>query len=248
MTRAKASEFSERLSAFARHKEELIAMLREEYEREGKAQSFNEERAWYDLEGAALVYLHHEAAVNERRSAAPASERVEKLLRFGNALREAHQVADKVMPVVRGHLFVEWCEANGNPDFTDPIITKYETAFDNLVAGLPALEKAAFRAAEDARKGPGALAGTSILPHHVILQLESTYREIAKRKAGAGAGPFANFVIKFLNALGRNLAHGSVVDAIKDAKKWEKSNPKTSEWGRSLLLEALGGRFPPKPE
>jgi hypothetical protein len=248
MTRAKASEFGERLSAFARHKEELIAMSRKEYEREGKAQSFNEERAWYDLEGAALVYLYHEAAVNEQRSAVPASERVEKLLQFGNALRSARQVADEVMPVVRGHVFVKWCEANGNPDFTHPVITTYETAFENLVAGLAALEDAAFRAAEDVRTRPGALAGTSILPHHVVLQLESTYREITKRKAGAGSGPFARFVMKFLNALGRSLEMGSVEDAIKDAKKREESNPATSEWGRSLLLEALGGKFPPKPE
>jgi hypothetical protein len=250
MTQAndRASEFGERLSAFARHKEELIAMLRKEYESNGNAPSFDGERAWYHLQGAAVLYIDHDAGVNEQRSTVPASERVDKLLELGNALRVARQTADEVMPVVGCHLFVEWCEANGNPDLTDPVITQYETAFSDLVAGLTALEDAAFRAAEYVRKRPGPLSGTSILPHHVILQLESTYREITKREAGAGRGPFARFVMKFLNALGRSLAEGSAEKAIKAAKKREESNPALSEWGRSLLFEALGGKFPPKPE
>ena len=247
MTRANdlASEFGERLSAFAGHKEKLIATLRNEHS--GNAQSFNEERAWYLLEGAALVYVSHEASVRQQRSTAPASDRVNKLVQFGEALRVARQTADDVMPAVRGHLFVEWCAANGNPDFTDPVIAKYESAFDDLVAGLTSLEDAAFRAAEDVRKGPGALYGTSILPHHVILQLESTYREITKRDAGAGGGPFARFVEKFLNALGRTLAQGSIEKAIKAAKKNEESDPVTNRWRRSLL-ETLGVRFSLKPK
>ena len=96
-------------------------MLRKQYERNGKAQSFNEEYAWYQLKGAALVYLYHEVDVEEQRSAVPASERVEKLLQLGNALRAARQTADEVMPVVGGHLFAEWYEANGYLDQISPI-------------------------------------------------------------------------------------------------------------------------------
>ena len=42
------------------------------------------------------------------------------------------------MKTVRGHWFVEWAEANGNPDFTDPIIYRFEEEFDKRVAGLGA--------------------------------------------------------------------------------------------------------------
>src|SRR6476660_6782110 len=104
-----ALDFDKRLAGFARHKEELIAMLRKQYERNGKAQSFNEEYAWSQLKGAALVYLYNEVDIEERRSAVPASERAEKLLQRGNALRVARQTSDEVMPVVRGHLIAEWC-------------------------------------------------------------------------------------------------------------------------------------------
>jgi len=249
MTRAndRVVDFHKRLAEFARDKGELIAMLRKQHEHNGEAQSFNEEYAWSQLKGAALVYLYHEIDIEEQRSAVPASERVEKLVQLGNALRVARQTSDEVMPVVRGHLVAEWCEANGygNPDLSD----QYDAAFDYLVAGLTALEEAAFRAAKYVRrKRRGPLGGTSILPHHVIIQLEHTYRDLTKQKAGAGPGPFAKFVMKFLNALGRCLEMDSVTKAIKVAKKREESNPATSEWGRSSWFEALGGRFRPKPQ
>ena len=48
-----------------------------------------------------------------------------------------------------------------------------------------------------------------ILPHGVIIQLEHKYRDITKQpKAGAGLGAFANFVMKFLNALGHSPCGG----------------------------------------
>jgi hypothetical protein len=223
MTRAndRAVDFDKRFAEFARHKEELIVMLRKPYERNGKAQSFNEEKAWSRLKGAAHVYLYHEVDIEDRRSAVPASKRVEKLVQLGNALRGARQTSDEVMPVVRCHLVDEWCEANGygNPDFSD----QYDAAFDDLVAGLTALEEAAFRAAKYVRrKRRGPLGGTSILPHRVIIQLEHTYRDITKQEAGAGRGPFANFVMKFLNALGRCLEMDSVVRLSKSQKSAKK--------------------------
>jgi hypothetical protein len=44
------------------------------------------------------------------------------------------------------------------------------------------------------------------------------YRDTTGSKPGAGDGPFAKFVMKFLNALGRNIEYESVIDAIKDAR------------------------------
>ena len=164
-----------------------------------------------------------------------AGHRAKLLRQLGNTLRDARRKADEAMKTVRGHWFVEWAEANGNPDFTHPIIVRYEEEFDKTVAGLAVLETAAFRAAETVRKKRGRPGGTTVLPHDVIIALESAYRDITKGNAGAGRGPFSQFVTKFLTALGRECPEQSVIEAIKDAKKREEKYPATSRWGRSLF-------------
>ena len=116
---------------------------------------------------------------------------------------------------------MEWAEANGNPDFTSPIIVRFEEEFDKRVAGLAGLETAAFRAAETVRKKKGRPPGTAVLPHDFIVNLERAYRDITKRKAGAGSGPFFRFVIEFLTALGRECSDETVIEAIKAARKRE---------------------------
>ena len=70
----------------------------------------------------------------------PDGDRVKLLRQLENALRDARRKANKAMKTVRGHWFVEWAEANGNPDFTDPIIDRFEEEFDKTVAGLAVLE------------------------------------------------------------------------------------------------------------
>jgi hypothetical protein len=140
--------------------------------------------------------------------------------------------------------------ANGNPDFTDPIIAHYDAAFDEMVdktvAGLIALEKAAFRAADSIPRKRGAPGGTTALPHEFILALESLYRDFTHRRAGAGPGPFARFVKEVATALGRELAQQSVIEAIVNAKSREESHGPASGWGRNIL-DMLGGKFPPRP-
>jgi hypothetical protein len=136
---------------------------------------------------------------------------------------------------VRGHLFWAWCEANGDPDLLDPILVRFDAEFDKAVAGLAGLERAAFRAAEQARQRRGRPEGAAALPHECIIALEAIYREITLQPAGAGPGPFARFVKEFLNALGRESAAQSVIEAIKDTKKREEKCAATSRWGRSLF-------------
>jgi hypothetical protein len=46
-----------RLAAFNKHKQELLGLLRKEYERGPKLKSFDEERAWHSLTGLAGFYL-----------------------------------------------------------------------------------------------------------------------------------------------------------------------------------------------
>ena len=191
-------DIEERLAAFARHKfedKDLPAMLREAYKRGPKTKPFNEERAWRHLKGIAYIYLQHEADVTETLLRTPAAEQIKLLRQFGDLLSKARLKTDEMISVFRGPLFVEWCVANGNPDFTDPIIEYYDVAFDEMVdkmvAGLAALREAAFGAADSIPKKRGAPSGTTALPHDFILALESLYRDFTERKPGAGPGPFA---------------------------------------------------------
>ena len=138
---------------------------------------------------------------------------------------------------IRGALFVEWCEAHGNPDFTDPIMGKFETKFDKVVAGLADLETAAFRAAEQVRQKLGRPRGTGVLQQDFIIALELAYRDITGKPGGAGPGPFAKFIMRFFAALGSARAEDSVIKAIQAAKK-------RKEWGQSVLA-GIGGKTPP---
>jgi hypothetical protein len=235
--KAVEAEIAAHLTAFDRHRKQLLDILRSEYKRSRQTNPFDEHYAWQHLRFVADIYLRNEADVSRKQAAIPAADRVELLLQLGNALGNAHRKVDEAMQTVRGPLFLAWCEANGDPDLTDPIMDRYDAAFDKAIASLSAFETVAFRAAETVRRGQGRPPGTSIMPHDFIIALESVYRDITKRKAGAGPGPFAKFVKNFLTALGRECTEGSVIGAIKAAKKREEKHPMTSRWRRSLFGE-----------
>ena len=145
-------------------------------------------------------------------------------------MHDARRKADEAMKTVCGHWFVEWAEMNGNPDFTDPIISRFEEEFEKMVTGLVGLETAAFRAAETACNRDGDHRALEFY-HDFIIPLASVYRDITKANSGAGDRPFAGFVWEFLTALGRadDIEYVSVIDAIKDARLWSLQRS-TREW------------------
>ena len=240
--KAVGAEIEARLAAFDEHKEKLLDPLRK---RSGpKTKPFDAQSAWQHLRILAHLYFRREAEVSQEHAMMPAGDRVKLLHQLGNALRDARCTADEAVKTVRGYWFVEWAEANGNPDFLDPIIDRFGEEFDKRVADLAVLETAAFRAAETVRKKKGRPPGSTILPHDFIVNLERAYRDITKRNAGAGPGPFARFVQEFLTALGRIYPQQTVIEAIKDAKKREGKHPATSHWGRDLF-DDIGGKPSP---
>jgi hypothetical protein len=228
------AEIAAHLTAFERHRKELLDLLRDVYERRSQTKPFDENYSWRNLRFMAYAYLRRKAEVSQKRARMPAGDRAKLLRQLGNALRIGRRKADEAMKTVRGHWFVEWAEANGNPDFTDPIISRFEEEFEKRVADLVGLETAAFRAAETARNRDGRPPGTGVLPHDFIIPLASVYRDITKANSGAGDGPFAGFVWEFLTALGRadDIEYVSVIDAIKDARLWSLQRSER-EWGSS---------------
>ena len=237
--KAVAAEIATHLTAFNRHRMGLLNTLRKVHETE----PFDDDNTWHKLELNAWIYLRREAELRQEKARMSDADRVKLLVQLEDALSNARRQANKAMKTVRGHWFVEWAEAHGNPDFLDPIIERYQEEFEKRVAGLAVLETAAFRAAETVRKKRGRPPGTTVIPHDFILNLESVYRDITKRKAGAGYGPFFRFVTEFLTALGRECSDETVIEAIKAARKREEKHPATSQWGRDSF-DGVGGKNP----
>jgi hypothetical protein len=229
------AEIAAHLTTFNRHRKELLGTLRQVHERGPKALSFDGDNAWCRLKFIALIYHRREAELRQEKARMPDAERIKLLLKLEDALSNARRAASKAMKNVGSHWFLEWAQANGNPDLTDPRIYRFEEEFDKTVARLKALEAAAYRAAETVRRRRGRPSGTAAIPHILILNLEGVYRDLTKRRAGAGPGPFARFVKQFLTALGRDCPDGSVVVAIKAAKKREEKSSATRQWGRDLF-------------
>jgi hypothetical protein len=231
-----------RLTAFDRHRDDLLGLLQKVCERRPKTKSFDKNESWRHLRFMAGVYLRDEASVKQKQMEIPATDRVELLHQLGNALSEARRKIDEVTQHdVRGRLFLAWCEAHGDPDlleFIDHLNVKFDKEVASVVAGLAALETVAFRAAQQSRQSPGRPGGTSLLQHDFIIGLESAYRESTGKTGGAGSGPFVQFVMKFLEALRRNSVEESVIKAIKSAKKRAGSR-----WGRSMFAD-IGEKTP----
>jgi hypothetical protein len=219
--------------AFERHMAVLLAILEEVRGRTAKPHGPDSRSI---LKMCALSYY-----MDERPTRVPTADLIKPLFKLRKALREARSTLEDV---IKGNhflylnLFSAWCDEQIDPDLQDEIIEdQLNAAFHKLAAavdaGMAALETAAFRAAGNLRKRPGRPSGTGILPPGFIIELESAYRYITGKPGGAGPGPFARFVRKFLEALGRTITEESVIEAIKAAKK-------RKEWGRPLFARSRG--------
>jgi hypothetical protein len=241
----------ESVAEFCRHKKELLQLLRRVYERNQKSEPFNEDSAWRQLYIFACIYLWNRGRADQAGRSMSAAEHAKLLLALRRALQEARsKLGEAIQADVRGRLFIEWCEANGNPDFTDPSIELYDRQFDKvvsgLVSGLAALEDAALRAGESVRsvrRKPGRPDETATLPHGFIVGLSNIFAEFTRREPRVGAGPFAQFVKMVSDALGVRCTKVYVIDAIKGAKRRVEKDPASNGWGRPPEFDFLGGKI-----
>jgi hypothetical protein len=224
------------LTAFDRHQEALLTVLRNDYERGPRAEPFDADRSWRGLTSLAGAYFWRATVKQE---VMPAAELVARLRELEKAFGSARALADKAMQDdVGGALGSSWWEgtseyAEAEGRFVDLLYIKRE--FEKVVTSLAALETAAIRAAGDVPTRPGRPKGTANLPWDFIEALAALYRDTTGSKPGAGDGPFAKFVMKFLSALGRNIEYESVIDAIKDARTRSLQN--SSGWAPSPFDE-----------
>lgn len=214
------------LTAFDRHQEALLTILRNDYGCGPRTEPFDANRSWRGLTSLAGTYLWEERAKKELM---PAAAQVARLRELEKIFGKARVMADKAMQDdVGAALCTSWWEgtseyAEAGGRFVDLLYIDRE--FEKVVASLAALETAAIRAASNVPTGRGRPKGTAILPRGYIEALAVGYRDSTGLKPGAGYGPFAKFVCQFLAALGRNIEYESVIDAIKDARTRSLQNP-----------------------
>ena len=239
------------LEEFGRHRDRLLAILRDGYERGHKsapidaagAKAFDADRAWrLHLEGLAHQYFSRESV---KQTVTKPADRRAMLRDIARALARSRDAIDRATRSDVGEdLIAGWwkstseCgEAEGR--FVD--LLHIEREFDKVTKCLAVVEAAAVRAADDVPKTLGRLRGTAILPRDFIEALAAVYRDATGSKPGAGGGPFAKFVLEFLTALGRcNIEYETVIEAIKDARRWALDRQETTNWGPSPFDEEFG--------
>jgi hypothetical protein len=222
--------FAAELAAFSAHKQTLLDNLHKVHERCPKSEPFDEDESWRALTRAAIWCFKR----RKIETVLPARRR-ERLRDLAKALRRSHRMAHKAMQDDVGFdLFRGWCdEANISP--TSPqvlnangssVLTRIADQIKEVVASLATLEAAASRAARGVSMRAGRPRGTGIFPLDDITALARIYQRSTGQKPIMGAGPFAQFVEEFLNAIGRgdDTSRDYVFEALKYARKQAHKN------------------------
>ena len=227
-----------RLAAFNKHKQELLGLLRKEYERGPKLKSFDEERAWHSLAGLAGFYF---GGRRQKQATTSAAQRIERLRDIVKVLSAARRLVDRTMQTdVGDDLFSAWWEVTGSehakPDGTfDP--RHMEREFKQVVKNLGVLERAALHGADHVKRAKRGK--PPVLTRDDFWNLAAIYRENTGSIPPASDGPFADFVMKFLIATGRpdEIGYESLVKSIKHMRQWALTHPVARKWGPSPFDE-----------
>jgi len=227
-----------KLADFDKHKKTLLDILRNVWGRGPKSKPFDGRKAWRTLVGFARFYFGQGSV---KQATIPTADRIERLRDIAKILGRALRLVDRTMKTDVGEdLFSAWWEVTGKehakPDGTfDP---RYmERKFKQAVKSLGVLETAASHGADHVARAKRGR--PPILTRDDIWNLAAVYRDSTDSVPGAGGGPFAEFIMKFLNAAGRrdDIEYDSIVEAIKDARQWALKHPVARRWGPSPFDE-----------
>jgi hypothetical protein len=219
------------LARFDLHRGDLLDVLITVRKRGLGPVSFDAEVLWPDIARLAQWYFWR-----ERTKPIPNGVRTELLGQLVKALGRACAAAKE--DGVVDDLFRSIYEAaNGPltpgvvPNIDPSAVSRSLRIVTKSIEGMLILESAARRAAANVHRRDGRPKGTSALPSEYVVRLAMLFRSSTGRKPGAGAGPFARFVSAFLDAIGRRIADGAVIAAIKSARTQSLQRP--SGWPTS---------------
>jgi hypothetical protein len=210
------------VTAFETHKEKLLPILREAYERGTKSEPFDENRTWRHLTFLAGHYFWRERVKQE---VLPAANRSERLLKIAEALGDARRLVDEAQQdELVNDLYSAWCDQNIRYD-VDPegplVLVRFQDEFDKVVAALSALEAAACKARDDVVPQVGRPTG-SILSPDVIHALAHEYQQSTGLKLDKLTDEhFVEFVREFAAAVVR-ARKVDALEAIKYALKLKR--------------------------
>jgi hypothetical protein len=228
-----------KLPEFDKHKNTLVGRLRSLNAQNPKSKPFDAHKASGRLTAIARLYLTRGSA---KQAMTPAHRR-ERLLDIARKLSETRRLVGRTMKTdVRGDLFSAWWEVAGseyaNPEgICDPRYMNLK--FEEMVKALADLEAAA---SYGARHVTASKRGKhSIVSRDDLWNLAALYRDSTGLKAGAGHGPFAEFVWDFLSALGSTaeIEYDSMIEAIKRVRRWALTHPVARKWRPSPFDEEL---------
>jgi hypothetical protein len=218
----------EAADALEPHKESILDLLRNAYERGPKSKPFDEKSLWDSLTDLAEWYSYEKIA---QEDAIPAADRVKRLRKIAKALRETRGMLEQAkQDDVGSHLFPEWVKGIDEHTYVGEwgIADYVKRELGTFVKRLAELEAAAVRAADTiplVRARPKG--GGSKLPSEYVFELAEVYRENTGLNPEAGDKSFIKFVREFLTAVNRGfVSNDYVVDAVKYAYRRARKKPK----------------------
>jgi len=203
----------EPLAKFGEHKDVLLSLLQEAYERGPKAEPFDKDASWSRIEAVAWMQYWQQGRFM------CAADRKKLLRELEGAVAAARMWIGKAMqsPGLGNDLMNEWLRAEhaeGRPHLLGQFRSPPE--FEKLVNELRSIETAAARAASRT-PGRGRPKGSSVLSPFFVSCLADAYQASTGTKPDAGQGPFARFVRAYVAAIGLGgIEDASLVDSIKD--------------------------------
>jgi hypothetical protein len=236
------------VAAFGLHKDNLLGVLLNAWERGPKPQAFDKEKAWDRLSRLAWHYFWVERVKQERR---PARDRAKRLQKIANVLNKASRLFDDAkQDTLIDYLYSAWCDLIVRGGAAPQCVTESDMIvhmrdvsyaapkgtghvrlrdeFVKLLGALIALEAATLRALKDTpstKPGP-----VRVLPLEFIVLLADEYLSLCGRPPGAGQGPFYRFVMHFRAAIddsyntkdetGNERVDGSLIEDIKEAVRF----------------------------
>jgi hypothetical protein len=223
-TEAVRAAIEARLVEFDHHKGPLLNILRDAHNNSPKSEPFNDDKWWLQL--TILGNLYSGQAIGKKETM-PVADREARLRELAKASGKARDLTDKAMKDdVGDDLFSAWWEETNelrasvvwNDDGSFAPVRNADEMFEEAVAGLAALEKAARRAANEAHEKRTGRGRTGTVPPDCIDTLWVLYRDSTGAEPGAGHGPFVRFVCAFLAAIRANVSEEYAVELAQKAR------------------------------
>jgi len=240
---------------FNRHKDTLLATLRDEYCRGLRSVPVDADRsAWLRLGLLAHQYLSEELMMREfRKPAWKRTSRQKRLRDIAKILERAQDmISEALKSEVGNELLYSWrlrTVSKHPPDDPWPTASELGDELGQMFAGLAIVATAARRAAD--KMSPARPGKPAILPRDCIRSLGDIYRDFTGQAPGTGTGPFYRFVMQFRAALDPSYKttdgsgkreDGSLVDAIKLALGKRRERPKRRKQAKRRALLRYAGQ------